>query len=60
MYIPSTYFRMAHLWVREEVQKKNGKFVPFFDKPGGGGSKKEKRQTSILEKYFFREHVKSF
>ena len=59
MYIPSTYFRMAHLWVREEVQKKPGNIVPFLTNQVGG-SKKEKRQTSILEKYFFREQVESF
>ena len=38
--------------IREGVRKKNGKIVPFWQK--------KERQTSILEKYFFNEHVESF
>ena len=52
MYIPSTYFRMAHLWVREEVQKKPGKIVPFLTNQGGGGQKKKKGKPLFWKSIF--------
>ena len=55
--IPNTVCNLYN--IREGLKKKSGKIVPFCQ-TRGGSKKEKKRQTSILEKYFFSEHVESF
>ena len=42
------------------AEKKTRKVRSFAKSEGGGSRRVVKSQTSILEKYFFSEHVESF
>ena len=53
------YYLAKIVMVRKGCRKKNPEKLSPFDKPGVGRGKK-RRQTSILENYFFSEHVESF
>ena len=46
--------------IREGFRKKSGKSVLFCQTGGGGSRRVEKSLTSILELYFFSEHIESF
>ena len=61
--LPNIHFsHIPSVLIREGVRKKRPEKLCPFDKLGGGVGvqKEEKRQTSILEKKNFSEHVESF